>query len=410
MNINRRKLLGVGAAALAMPTLSFGARAQTPAIKIGVLTDFSGPYRDLTGPSAVTCVEQAVAEFTAANPDMNVEIVQADHQNKTDIGASVVREWFDRGGVDAICNLGNSAVALACNSVAEEKDKVHLNTAAGVATLTGEKCSPNLVHWTYDTWNLAHSTATSVTKLGGDKWFFVSADYAFGHSTVEIATPIIEANGGSVVGQVFFPFPGTTDFASYILQAQSSGANVVAFATGGADFVNFITQAQSFGLVNSGVRMVGMTGFITDIVGMGLPLAQGITLTENFYWDLNDRTRAWYQRIKPRLPAGVVPNMNHAGDYACVMHYLKAVKEMGVENAKASGRATVDTMKKMPTDDDCFGPGKIREDGRKIHPAYLFEAKTPDTSKAPDDLYKVLATMPAEEAFRPIEEGGCHFI
>jgi len=411
MKLTRRKVLG-GVAAVGIASLGHPpAYAQTNnVIKIGVLTDFSGPYKDLTGPTSVACVQQGVAEFAAAVPSIKVEVVTADHQNKPDVAAGIVREWFDRAGVDVMIDLGNSAVALACDGIAQQKDKVHLNTAAGASVLTGKSCSPNMVHWTYDTWNLSYSTSTSVTKNGGNKWFFVAADYAFGHNSVRDSTAFIEAAGGKVVGKVFFPFPGTADFASYLLQGQSSGANVIAFATGGADFVTFVKQAREFGVARSGVRLVGMTGFITDIRGMGLPVAQGVTLSENFYWDLNERTRAWYGRVKPRLSGGTVPNMVHAGNYAATMHYLKAVKELGVAQAKASGRAAVAMMKSMPTDDDCYGKGSIRADGRKIHPAYLFEAKKPEESKGADDLYKLVATVPEGSAFRPLSEGGCPLV
>lgn len=412
MEFTRRRLLGTGlaASALAMSRVpSFAQDADT--IKIGVLTDFSGPYSDLTGSVSVSCVEQAVAEFTAANPEIKVEILTADHLNKTDVGASIAREWIDRQGVDVVTNIGNSAVALACKGVVEEKDKAIFITGASVASLTGDQCSANLVHWTFDTWNMAHVVATAVTRdMKGDKWFFVAPDYAAGRASVENTTEIIGTNGGDVVGTAFFPFPGTTDFAAYLLQAQSSGANVVAFSGAGADFVNFVKQAKSFGVKREGVRIVGMAGFVTDIVGMGLPLAQGVTAAENFYWGLNDRTRAWYERVKPRLKDGVIPNMIHAGDYSAITHYLKTVKEMGVEAAKKSGRDAVAAMKAMPTDDDCFGEGSIRADGRKIHPSYLFEAKSPEESTGPGDVYKQLTAIPAEEAFRPISEGGCPLV
>jgi len=412
MAFTRRRLLGTGlaAGALAMSHIPGFAQADDT-IRIGVLTDFSGPYSDLTGSVSVSCVEQAVAEFTAATPGIKVEILTADHLNKTDVGASIAREWIDRQGVDVITNIGNSAVALACKSVVEEKDKALLVTGASVASLTGDQCSANLVHWTFDTWNMAHATATSVTRdMGGNKWFFVAPDYAAGRASVENTTAIIKANGGDVVGGAFFPFPGTTDFAAFLLQAQSSGANVVAFSGAGADFVNFVKQARSFGVMREGVRVVGMAGLVTDIVGMGLPLAHGVTAAENFYWDLNDRTRAWYERVKPRLKDGVLPNMIHAGDYSAIVHYLKAVKEIGVAPAKKSGRDVIAAMKAMPTDDDCFGSGSIRADGRKIHPSYLFEAKSPEESSGPADIYKQLATIPADQAFRPIADGNCPLV
>ena len=406
MTLTRRAALGAGSAAAIAPRRG---RAQANTIRIGLLTDFSGPYRDINGPTSVACMEQAVAEFTAANPDIKVETISADHQNKTDIAVSILRSWFDQSDVDMALNVTNSAVALAALNIVTEKDKVCINTSAGSSVLTGPSCSRNLVHWTYDTWNLSHSTATQVVAAGGKTWFFVTPNYAYGKALQADATKFIEASGGQVVGATVFPFPETTDFSSFIVQAVGSGAQVVAFAIGGTDEVNFIKQAQEFGLTQK-ARVVGMTGFITDVLSMGLPVAQGLTITENFYWDHNERTRSFYRRVKPRLGAGIFPNMLQAGDYAGTLHYLKTVKAISVARAKRSGRDVVEAMKRIPTDDDCYGPGSIRADGRKLHPAYLWEVKRPADSRGPGDVYKLLGTTPIDKAFRPLSEGGCPFI
>ena len=406
-------MLGTAAAlaAAAGPQKSAHAQpARNNTIRLGALTDISGPYRDVEGPTGTACARQAIAEFTAANPDITVELVVADHQNKPDVASAVVREWFDRAGVDAICQVGNTSVALAANTVAKEKDKVHLNSGALSSVLTGAQCSPNLVHGPLDTWAMSHATATAVVKDGGDTWFFIAADYAYGHALRDDAAKFVRAAGGKVVGSVAHPFPGTTDFASFLLQAQSSGANVIALANSGADLINCLKQAQEFGVGRRGTRLVGLGAFTTDVAAVGLPVAQGLLLTESFYWDLNDRTRAFYARVKPRLGAGVIPNTLQAGAYALVKHYLATAKAMGVAEAKQSGQKTVAAMKERSTDDDAFGEGVIRADGQMIVPVYLFQVKTPEESRGPGDLFKRVATVPAAEAFRPLAEGGCPMI
>lgn len=408
--MDRRTFVGSSLAAGAL--WPRGARAQADrTIRIGVITDMSGVYRDLSGPTSVACTRQAVEEFTGANPDIRVEVLVADHQNKADVGLSIIRQWFDQGGVDIITNVGNTSIALGARSVIEEKDKISLVTVAGSSDLTGKSCSPNMIHWSWDSWCLAHSTSTSLVKDGGDKWFFVTADYAFGHAAQADGTRFVEAAGGKVIGSVRYPFGTTNDFSSFLVRAQSSGANVIAFANAGAELIACLKQAQEFGIGQDGKqRLASMIAFITDIQGMGLPVAKGLALTETFYWDLNDRTRAFTNRVKPKLAAGAFPNMSQAGDYSGVLHYLKAVKALGVERAKASGRAVVQQMKAMPTDDDCFGTGSIRVDGRKIHPAYLFTVKSPQESKGAGDVYKLVSTLPADQAFRPLAEGGCSLV
>jgi branched-chain amino acid transport system substrate-binding protein len=408
MNIKRRHILGAGLSAAVMmpPPLARAQAANT--IRIGVITDMSGVYRDVSGPTTVACATQAANEFMAQNPDIKVEILSADHQNKPDVGLSIIRGWFDRSGVDVIANVGNSAIALGARPLLAEKKKAALITTAGSSDLTGKSCSPNLVHWAWDSWCLAHSTATSMVRNGGDKWFFITADYAFGHAAEADATNFVKAAGGSVLGAVRYPLGQTTDFSSFLLQARRSGANVIGFANSGTELIACLKQAQEFGLTaGNRMRMAAMVGYITDVLGMGLPVAKGLSLTETFYWDLNDRTRAFMARVKPSLPANTFPNMSQAGDYSSVLHYLKAVKALGVERARADGAEVIATMKRMPTDDDCFGPGSIRADGRKIHPAYLFQAKGPEESKSGGDVYKLLSTLPAEESFRPMAEGGC---
>ena len=409
MKVSRRQVVAAGLAASVLGPRA--ARSQVDrTIRIGVITDMSGIYRDVSGPTTVACVQQAVDEFRSQNPDLKVEVLVADHQNKPDIGLNIIRKWFDQDGVDVIENVGNSSIALGSKSLIEGKDKVALITTAGSSDLTGKSCSANLIHWAWDSWCLAHSTATSLVRNGGDKWFFITADYAFGHAAEADASRFAKAAGGKVVGAVRYPFGSTTDFSSFLLQAQSSGANVVAFANSGSELITCLKQAQEFGLDHNGTRMAALVGYVTDVLGMGMQTAKGLSLTETFYWDMNDRTRGFMSRVKPRLAAGVFPNMSQAGDYSCVTHYLKAVRELGVERAKASGKAVIELMKKMPTDDDCFGQGSIRPDGRKIHPAYLFEVKKPEESKYPGDVYKLVSTIEANEAFRPLEEGGCPLI
>jgi branched-chain amino acid transport system substrate-binding protein len=408
MELDRRAFVGTALAAAMLPSGSRSQGANT--IRIGCITDMTGIYRDVSGPTTVACTQQAIDEFTATNPDIAVELLVADHQNKPDIGLTIIRRWFDQNGVDLITNVGNSAIALGARNLLEEKSKAALITTAGSSDLTGKSCSANLVHWSWDSWCLAHSTATSLVQTGGDKWFFVTADYAFGHAAQADSTKFVQAAGGKVLGSVKYPYGSTSDFSSFLLQAQASGANVIAFANAGTELIACLKQSQEFGLQTGGVRLAAMIGYITDILGMGLAVAKGLSLTETFYWDLNDRTRSFMSRIRPKLPKDVFPNMSQAGDYAGVLHYLKAVKELGVARAKASGREVVEMMKRMPTDDDCFGRGSIRPDGRKIHPAFLFAVKDPSESKAVGDIFKLVATTPAEKAFRPLQEGGCPLV
>ncbi len=403
MQVTRRLLLGGAAAAAALPPRR--ARAQNKAtIRIGVLNDQSGPYRDTGGMTSVVCAKQAVAEFNAQG--FAVDVVFADHQNKPDIGAGIARQWFDRDGVDMILDVPTSSVALAVGNVAKEKDRAYVNIGAASADLTGKQCAPTTVHWAYDTYMLGKSTGGATVRSGGDTWYFLTADYVFGHQLQEQTTRFVTEAGGKVLGSSAYPFPGTTDFSSFLLQAQASGAKVLGLCNAGADTVNSIKQAKEFGLKQ---RLAAMLMFITDVHALGLDVAQGLTLTESFYWDLNDRTRAFTDRVRPRTPNNW-PNMIHAGCYAGTLHYLKAVQQIGAAAAKASGSAVVAAMKAMPTDDDAFGKGRIREDGRGMFPSYLFQVKTPAESKGPWDFYKQLSSFAPEDAWRPLAEGHCAFI
>jgi len=410
MSLGRRELLAAGAAASVTGALPWrSARAQAAnTLKIGVLNDQSGLYRDLSGPGSTACVRQAVQEFGSRG--FQVEVVQADHQNKPDVGSTIARQWFDRDGVDVILDVPTSSVALAVAGIAREKNKVYLNSGAASSDLTGAQCSPNTIHWTYDTWMLARSTGGAMVRAGGDSWFFITADYAFGHALERDTANFVRQQGGRVLGQVRTPFPGTTDFSSFLVQAQASRAKVIGLANAGGDTINSIKQAAEFGLTRRGVKLAGLLVFITDVQSLGLQTAQGLVLTETFYWDLNDRTRGFTQRVQQHFAGGAKPSMVQAGCYSAALHYLKAAADLGAAAAKADGAATVARMKAMPTEDDAFGAGSIRADGRKIHPAYLFEVKAPGESRGAWDYYKLLQTVPAEEAFRPLNEGGCPLV
>jgi branched-chain amino acid transport system substrate-binding protein len=336
---------------------------------------------------------------------MKVEIVGADHQNKPDVGSNVVRTWIDVDKVDVIVDVPTSSVALAVNEIVRDKNKVFLVSGAAASDLTGPKCTPNTIHWTYDTWALANGTGKAIVKTGGDTWFFLTADYAFGHALERDTSAVVEKNGGKVVGKVRHPFPGT-DFSSFLLQAQSSKAKIIGLANAGSDTINSIKQASEFGITRSGQNLAALLAFITDVHALGLPTAQGLIMTEAWYWDLNDANREFAKKFAPQFK-GVHPTMVHAGVYSAVTHYLKAVEAL---KSDADGKAVVAKMKEMPTDDKLFGKGTVRADGRKIHPMYLFEVKKPAESKGPWDYYKVRATIPAEEAFRPMADGGCPLV
>ena len=404
MTIDRRMLLGsAAAAALAVPGRS-RAQGAAPTIKLGVLNDQSGPYRDIGGQNSVAAVKQAVAEFGA---DFKVEVVAADHQNKPDVGVGIVRQWFDRDGVDIVFDVPTSSVALAVNSVCREKNKVFINTGAGTADLTGSQCTPTTIHWSYDTYMLAKSTGGAMVKAGGNSWYFVTADYVFGQQLQRDATTFITAAGGKVLGASAYPFPGTTDFSSFLVSAQASGANVLGLANAGSDTVNSIKQAAEFGLTRK-MKVAALLMFLNDVHGLGLEAAQGLFLTESFYWDMNDKTRAFTKRFQAFMP-GVCPNMTNAGCYSGALHYLKAVKALGVAAAK-DGAAVVAKMKATQAEDDAYGTTTIRQDGIALTPSYLFEVKTPGESKYPWDYYKQVAMTPADQAWKPLAESGCSLV
>jgi branched-chain amino acid transport system substrate-binding protein len=384
----------------------FGTAAQAQVnVKIGVLSDMSSLYADIGGPGSIAAAKMAVEDFNPAAHGMKVEIVSADHQNKPDVGSNIARQWFDVDHVDAIVDVPTSSVALAVADVTREKNKVFLISGAASSDLTGPKCSPNSVHWTYDTWMLAHGTGTALVKTGGDTWFFLTSDYAFGHALEHDTAAVVTANGGKVVGEVLHPL-NTQDFSSFLLQAQASKAKIIGLANAGGDTINAIKQGAEFGITAGGQQFAGLLVFVTDVNALGLKTAHGLVLTETWYWDMNDANRAWTKRWQAERP-GKFPSMVVAGVYAETLHYLKAVAAL---KSAADGKAVVAQMKALPTDDPLFGKGYIRADGRKIHPAYLFQVKKPEESKYPGDDYIVRATIPAEDAFRPLKDGNCPMV
>jgi branched-chain amino acid transport system substrate-binding protein len=389
----------------AAAALTSAAQAEDLTVKLGVLNDMSSLYSDIGGQGSVIAAKMAVEDFNPSAHGMKVEIVNADHLNKPDVGVNIVRQWIDVDHVDAILDVPTSSVALAVNEVIREKNKVFLVSGAATSDLTGAKCSPNTVHWTYDTWMLANGTGKALVKSGGDTWFFLTSDYAFGHALERDTKAVVLANGGQVLGGVLHPL-NTQDFSSFLLQAQASKAKIIGLANAGGDTINAIKQGAEFGIAAGGQHFAGLLVFISDVQALGLKVAQGLVLTETFYWDMNDATRAWTKRWQTERQ-GKFPAMTVAGVYAATLHYLKAVAAL---KSATDGKAVVAKMKDMPTDDPLFGKGYIRADGRKIHPAYLFEVKTPEESKYPGDDYKLRATIPAEEAFRPIKDDNCPMV
>jgi branched-chain amino acid transport system substrate-binding protein len=402
--MNRRRfnagLAAMGALSAATPFAAV--RAQTGALRIAVLNDMSSVYADYQGIGSVIAAKMATADYGGKAAGRAIEILSADHQNKPDVGAAIARKWLDTEGVEMISDIPNSAVALAVSELTRDKNKVFVASGAGTSLLTGERCSPNTVQWTYDTYAQGHSIAKAILNRGGKTWFFVTADYAFGHDLEKQAADEVAKGGGKVLGSVRHPL-GQSDFSSYLLRAQASGAGVVAFANAGGDLINCLKQAAEFKLAPKQL----LTGLIFDVNGvqpLGLQAAQGLLAIDPFYWDMNEGTRSWSRRFQELHPQKNMPNDMQAGVYASTLHYLKAVDKVG---SAADGRAVVAAMKSMPTDDPLFGKGTIRQDGRKMHPMYLFEVKRPDESKGPWDYYKLLSTIPAEQAFRPLGEGGC---
>jgi branched-chain amino acid transport system substrate-binding protein len=388
--------------ALAVALACGSAQAQQINVKIGVMSDMSSLYADIGGPGSVAAAKLAVEDFQKTNPNVKVEIVSADHQNKADVGTGIVNRWLDAEGVDLVIDVPNSGVALATSEIARVKNKVFIVSGAAASDLTGGKCNANTVHWTYDTWMLANGTGKAMVKTGGDSWFFLTADYAFGHALERDTAAVVEANGGKVLGKVRHPL-NTSDFSSFLLQAQTSKAKVIGLANAGGDTINSIKAGAEFGIVSGGQKFAGLLVFSSDVAALGLQTAQGLSLTETWYWDANDTNRAWSKRWQAERP-GKFPTMIHAGVYAGLTHYLKAVTAL---KASGDGKAVVAKMKELPTDDPLFGKGTIRADGRKVHDAYLFEVKKPSESKYPGDFYHLRATIPAAEAFRPLKDGGC---
>ena len=381
--------------------------AQDKTVKIGVLNDMSSLYADIGGPNSVAAVKMAVQDSGLLAKGWKIEVLSGDHQNKPDVGVNIARQWIDADKVDAIADTPNSGVALAVSNLVKEKNAVLLNSGAATADLTGKACTPNTVSFTYDTYMLANGTGKALTKAGGDTWFFLTSDYAFGHALERDTSAVVTANGGKVLGSVKHPI-NSSDFSSFLLQAQSSKAKVVGLANAGGDTTNAIKQASEFGIVAGGQKLAGLLLFITDVHSLGLKVAEGLNFTETFYWDLNDGTRAFSKRFSERMKNKAQPSMVQAGVYSGLIHYFKSLEAMG--GNVHDGLKIVDKMKSMPTDDPLFGPGSIRVDGRKLTPAYLFEVKKPEESKGPWDYYKLIGTTPADQAFRPLSESACPLV
>src|SRR3954468_7186562 len=393
--------------ALASLGLASPALAQDKTVKIGVLNDMSSLYADIGGPNSVAAIKMAVEDSGLAAKGWKIDVLSGDHQNKPDIGTNLARQWIDNEKVDAIADTPNSGVALAVNNLVREKNIVLLNSGAATADLTGKACTPNTVSFTYDTYMLANGTGKALTKAGGDTWFFLTSDYAFGHALERDTSAVVTASGGKVLGGVKHPI-NTSDFSSFLLQAQASKAKVVGLANAGGDTTNAIKQAAEFGIVSGGQKLAALLLFVNDVHSLGLKTAQGLSFTESFYWDMNEQTRAWSKRFMTASPKGSMPSMTVAGNYAAVLHYLKALEALG--GNPHDGAKVVAKMKELPTDDPLFGKNPLRADGRRMIPAYLFEVKKPEESKYPWDYYKMIATIPAEEAAKPLSESDCPLV
>jgi branched-chain amino acid transport system substrate-binding protein len=381
-----------------------GASADDKVVKIGSLSDQSGLYADLGGPGSTVAAQMAVEDSGLTGKGWKIDVIAGDHQNKPDIGVNIARQWFDVDKVDVIVDVPNSGVALAVSNIVKDKNGILLDSGAGTSDLTNAQCTPNTIHWTYDTYTLAHGTGTALTKAGGDSWFFLTADYAFGAALERDTTAAVKAAGGKVLGGVKAPL-STADFSSFLLQAQASQAKIIGLANAGADTTNSIKQAAEFGITSGGQKLAALLLFITDVHSLGLKTAQGLNFTETFYWDMNDSTRAFAKRFQERMKNHNMPTMVHAGVYASLLHYFKALEALG--GNPHDGAKVVAKMKEMPTDDPLFGKGSIEPNGRTVHPAYLFEVKTPAESKGPWDYYKLVSTIPADEAFTPLDKSTC---
>ncbi|MBK8176883.1 MAG: ABC transporter substrate-binding protein [Rhodospirillales bacterium] len=398
----RKGLAGVALAVLTV-TSAFG-QVSGDVVKLGVLNDQSGVYADLAGPGSVVAAKMAVEDFGGKVLGKPIEVIFADHQNKPDVATPIVNQWIDVDNVDAIVDVPTSSVALAVQEITKNKNRIHLNSTAGTSDLTGKACSPTGIHWTYDTYALANSTGKALTKDGGDTWYFIVADYAFGHALEKDTSAAVESAGGKVLGAVNAPFPNQ-DFSSFLLQAQSSGAKVIGLANAGGDMINAIKQAHEFGITDAGQRLAGLLVFISDINSLGLETTKGLVLTTGFYWDRNDETRAWSKRFAERNE-GRMPTMVQAGVYSAVAHYLKAIAAAGTDEAKA----VMAKMREIPVNDFFAKNGRVRADGRMVHDMYLVQVKTPAESKYPWDYYKILRVVPGDEAYRPMDQGNCPLV
>jgi branched-chain amino acid transport system substrate-binding protein len=395
-------LVAIAGLGLAAPAL-----AQDKTVKIGVLNDMSSLYADIGGANSVVAIKMAVEDSGLIKKGWKIDVLSGDHQNKPDVGVNIARQWIDTEKVDAIADTPNSGVALAVSNLAKEKNVALLNSGAATADLTGKACSPNTISFTYDTYMLATGTGKALTKAGGDTWFFLTSDYAFGHALERDTAAVVTANGGKVLGSVKHPI-NTSDFSSFLLQAQASKAKVVGLANAGGDTTNAIKQAAEFGIVAGGQKLAALLLFINDVHALGLKTAQGLTFTESFYWDLNDQTRAWSKRFSEQASKNAMPSMTQAGNYAMVLHYLKAMEALG--GNPHDGAKVIAKMKELPTDDPLFGKGPLRADGRRVIPAYLFEVKKPAESKGPWDYYKLIATITPEDAAKPLEASDCPLV
>ncbi|MBX6374409.1 MAG: ABC transporter substrate-binding protein [Acetobacteraceae bacterium] len=407
----RRSLVFASALALALaiPLGQAGAQQQRPAqreaVRIGILSDMSGSFADVAGPGSVVAAPRAAGGGGGRAGGLPVQIVSGDHQNRADVGSALARRWVDVEGVDAIVDLPNSAVALAVGDVVRNANRTMLVTAAVTTRLTGDACSPNAIHYSLDNWSMANVPSRALVQQGGSTWFYITADYVFGHDLEQQSANAVRRAGGQVLGSVRHPL-GTADFSSVLLQAQASRAQVAALANSQADFINAMKQAGEFGLTRRGQRVLGLAVYVSDIVSLGLEPTQGAIVTGNWYWDLNDGTRDFARRFAARHN-GRMPTALQANVYAAVLHYLKAVDAVG---GSTDGRAVVARMKAMPTDDRIFGRGSIRADGRRMSPVYVFQVKAPGESSGPYDVYRLVREVPVEEAYRPIEEGGCPLV
>ncbi len=403
--IRRMMMLATALAGLAAPPAAAQQAPKRDAVRIGILSDLSGSFADVAGPGSIVAAQLAAEDFGGRTAGLPVQILSGDHQNRPDTGSALARRWFDTEGVDAVVDLPNSAIALAVGEVARGANRVALVTAAVASRLTGDACSPNLIHYSLDTWSMSNVPSRALVQSGGTTWFYVTADYAFGHDLEKQSMDAVTRAGGKVLGSVRHPL-GTTDFSSVLLQAQSSRASIVALANSQADFINSMKQAAEFGLARRGQRVVGLAVYVSDIVSLGLEATQGATVVGNWYWDLNEGTRSFARRFGERM-GGRMPTDLQANVYAAVTHFLRAADALG---SSTDGRAVVAKMKALPTEDSIFGRGSIRADGRRVSPVYVFNVKSPAESRGRYDVYRLEREVPIEEAYRPVEQGGCPLV